>query len=59
MIVSPMVMRHDRFLHFDMIPIFHSPYAMLIPTPKVSSTNIDAVWKPFQPAVLFLILINI
>jgi len=50
MIVSPMVMRYDRFLHF-LHPILQAPYAMLIPAPEVTFTNIDAIWKPFQPKV--------
>lgn len=52
MALSPMVMRHDRFLHFDLLhPVVQAPYIMLIPVPEVSFTNIDAIWKPFQPKV--------
>lgn len=51
-IASPMVMRHDRFLHFDFLhPLTQTPYAMLIPGPKAAGMNIEAIWKPFQPSV--------
>lgn len=48
--VSPMKLRHDRSLYFDFLhPLTQTPYAMLIPAPQVYATNIEAVWKPFQP----------
>ena len=53
MIIVPMVVRHDRFLHFDILhPLINTPYAILIPSShKMTLKNIEAIWKPFQPNV--------
>jgi len=53
MIIVPMVVHHDRFLHFDFLhPIIHTPYAILIPSShQMTLENIEAIWKPFQTNV--------
>ena len=52
-IAGPLVMMHAKFLHFDFSNSYMaSPVMMLIPKPKLSFSNFDAIWKPFQPYVL-------
>jgi len=51
MILTPMLMLYNRFHHFDFIAPSQIAYVMLIPNPKATSTNVDAIWKPFQYSV--------
>lgn len=51
-VVGPLNMMYIRFPHFDFLNSYMAtPAMMLIPKPKVSVSNLDAIWKPFQPTV--------
>jgi len=52
MILTPMLMLYYRFQHSDFLTSSQIAYVMLIPNPKETSTNLEAIWKPFQLIVI-------
>jgi len=48
MILTPMLMLYNRFQHLDFLTSSQIAYVMLIPNPKATSINVEAIWKPFQ-----------
>ena len=52
MILTPMLMLYYRFQHSDFLTSSQIAYVMLIPNPKETSTNLEAIWKPFQSIVI-------
>jgi hypothetical protein len=55
-ILAAMKPTPDRLRRLELVhPWFHTPIAFLIPIPEVSQNNVDAVIKPFQPWVRYLL----
>ena len=58
MILTPMLMLYNRFNHLDFLTPSQIAYVMLIPNPKASSTNVEAIWKPFKSYVITFIIVS-
>lgn len=50
-IVGPLVLSYNRNKYFQLNVYMESTTNMLIEKPKVSFSNLEAIWKPFQPKV--------
>ena len=54
--MGTVLLREDRFRHIDYLqPFTFDPGVLLIPTPS-GSTDVSAVWMPFQNQVLLTYL---
>jgi len=52
LIVGPVAMVYDASHTYDVLgPYMMSPTEMMIPKPVASFSNLEAIWKPFQPTV--------
>ncbi len=58
MILTPMLMLYNRFNHLDFLTPSQIAYVMLIPNPKATSTNVEAIWKPFKSYVINFITVS-